>query len=239
MSLGLKNDISSVKTNSVDLDNIFFSLNGQKVTSMSEIDRLYDRLPDDVASLLLCQLYHNLPDVPAKVTPLEDVKVKISETIPPGKKDDPVKTAISSYVKFSIDMIEESIKTEKEISEFTINESGEALGIVVGQSTKEEVARMMKKYSSNTFDLNYASQIHFYNDVSLYVFFDDKNVVEELKFVNNYKGMTTKGLMLGDTVEEAIAIYGQPKMRSPKGAVWGKFAVFCEQDIITSIRIHK
>jgi hypothetical protein len=248
MNVELVNDV-----NPFEFENIFFALNGKKITDTNDINKLYERLPSEVAILLMSSLYNNLPDFPKKVTPFEEGKVKISDTLPPRYENAEVKRAIEEYRKLeqedtmhnvrqhSLNSAEKprNRKIEKEINVLTIYESGVALGIVVGQSTKTEVCRIMKKYSEVCFGLTDPTLIHYYNDISLFVFFDENNIVQELKFVNHYKGMTSKGLMIGDTIDEAIAIYGQPKMKSPKGAVWDKFAVFCDQDIITSIRICK
>lgn len=132
----------------------------------------------------------------------------------------------------------ELLKTEQDpVKKLTIFESGVALGIIVGQSTKKEVIDIMKNYSKCVFTEN--DYIHEYTDTSISVFFNDDGIVSELKFMERYKGKTSKGLAIGDVVEKAIQIYGQPKMKSPKGAIWQGFSVFCDRGFITSIRIQK
>jgi len=244
--------------NSCNLENISLSVNGKKVTdTFNGINVFSDSLPPEVARLLMSQLNIN-PDQPdLQPVPLEDVKVRIAETMSPEAGNDPVKREIEAYLKAkkedslvrvipqhvqrALDQREalEQLRNEKEkLKEFTIYESGVALGIITGQSSKQDVTKIMKKYSVVSFALTDPASNHFYSDISLYIYFDENNIVNELKFVNEYKGSTSKGLAIGDSIEKAIAIYAQPRMKSPKGAVWEKFAVFCDKEIITSIRLQ-
>lgn len=132
----------------------------------------------------------------------------------------------------------ELLKTEQDpIKKLTIFEFGVALGITVGQTTKKEVIELMKNHSKLFFTEN--DYLHEYTDTSISVFFNDDGLVSEMKFMERYKGKTSKGLAIGDLVDKAIQIYGQPKMKSPKGAIWKGFAVFSERNVITSIRVQK
>ncbi len=228
--------------NSGILEEYSVSINGKKTNDFS---MLSDSLPPEVAILLQSQLNVIKND--------NDVRVKIAETISP-EKNDPVQKEIEAYlnakkhesmvrsipeyVQRAIEQREalEKIKNYEKI--FTIFESGVALGVVTGQSTKEEVIELLKNYSKVVFDANDNNPIFFYHDISFQVYFNENNIVQEIKFENGYKGRTTKGLKIGDNIQKAIDIYGQPKMKSPKGAIWDRFAIFCENNIITSIRIQ-
>lgn len=130
-------------------------------------------------------------------------------------------------------------KTEtNSIKKFAIDEElGIALGIIVGVTKKSQISEIMKLFSKFAPDEN--ESLYFYNDLSLSIFFDNDDIVSEMKFGNLYKGRTNLGLTIGDTVSKALELYGQPKLKSLKGAIWNKFAIFCEKDIITSIRIQK
>lgn len=234
---------------------ISLSVNGRKITdTLYDINIFSDTLPPEVAALLKSQL-NLLPDNEQKPDSVDEVKINIKETMPPVGNNDPVKREIEAYIRAEKALsLEKSIpqhvqraleqreaiekSRNEKIEEFTIYESGVALGIVVGNTTKEEVFAIMKKYSKISFALNDSIPIHYYSDIFLYVFYDDEGIVQELKFVNDYKGKTSKGLKLGDSIEKAIEIYNQPKMKSPKGAVWDRFAVFCDYNIINSIRIQ-
>ena len=125
------------------------------------------------------------------------------------------------------------------IKKFTIYEAGIAFGIIVGKTKKNEVVELMKAYSKVNFEANDSSLMFTYEDISFIVFFDDDNTVVELNFAQDYKGSTEKGLRVGDTIDKAIEIYGQPRMKSPRGAIWDKFGVFSKNNLIVSIRIQK
>jgi hypothetical protein len=60
-----------------------------------------------------------------------------------------------------------------------------------------------------------------------------------LQFGDFYKGTTSKGLKIGDSVEKAIELYGAPRMKTPKGAIWPSFGVFCKHEHICTIRLQK
>jgi hypothetical protein len=246
--------------NPSNLENISLSVNGRKVTTgLTDLNLFSDSLPPEAARLLISQLSLSLPENQAKAAPVEEVKVNIKETMSPEADNDIVKKEIEAYLKAkkeesslvrsmpehiqrAFDQKEalEQLRNEKELAKaFTIYESGVALGIVVGNSAKAEVVNIMTNYSKISFAADGNEPIHFYSDISLYVYFDEQDIVQELKFVNDYKGMTSKGLKLGDSIEKAIEIYSQPRMKSPKGAVWDRFAVFCDLSGISSIRLQK
>jgi hypothetical protein len=234
------------------------SVNGKKVeSSLNDINVFSDSLPPEVARLLMSQLeLGQLPKSMPPAAPVADVKVNIRETISPEVGNDVVKNEIEAYlnakkaeslVKTIPDHVQRALEQSEALGkirnekahEFTIYESGVALGIVVGTTTRQEVTEIMKNYSKISFAADNTEPIYFYNDVFLYVYFDNQNTVMELRFVNDYIGATSKGLKLGDKIEKAIEIYNQPKMKSPKGAVWDRFAVFSDNNIINSIRIQK
>jgi hypothetical protein len=243
--------------NPCNLEVMSMLVNGKKVTAaLSDINIFSDSLPPEAARLLMNQLNMNAAENQPPAPSVEDVKIKIQQTMSPEADNDIVKREIEAYLKAQKE--ESLVKTvpqhvqraleqrealeqsrNEKLKEFTIYESGVALGIVVGTTAKSEVINIMKYYSGITFDLSDSTPIHCYSDLCIHVYYDDNDIVQELKFVNDYKGMTSKGLRLGDTIDRAVEIYNQPKMKSPKGAVWDRFAVFCDNSIINSIRIQK
>jgi hypothetical protein len=120
----------------------------------------------------------------------------------------------------------------------TIFEEGVALGIVVGSSTKEDVANLMQGQSKVEFKPEVMDSICFYHDISVNVFFNPSGIVNEVQFGSKFKGATCKGLRVGDTVDKAIELYGQPRMKAARGAMWNHFSVFSDNNIITCIRIQ-
>src|SRR5438105_3096788 len=138
--------------NQGDWGNISLSVNGRKVTTtLNEISHFSDSLPPEAARLLMNQL-SLIPENKPVTPPIEDLKINIKATMSPEAGNDPVKKEIEAFlkakkeeamVKAVPDYVQRAleqrdalnkIRNEK-IKEFTIYESGVALGIVVGSST--------------------------------------------------------------------------------------------------------
>ncbi len=134
--------------------------------------------------------------------------------------------------------LEQIKKAKSLIEKLTIYECGVALGIVAGVSTKQEVIEIMKEFSTVKCPSDDSDLMFYYNDASVTVYYNDDMTVRELQFGSDYKGKTSKGLAIGEHVDKAVEIYGQPRMKSPRGAIWNKFGVFCQSNIVNSIRIQ-
>jgi hypothetical protein len=125
------------------------------------------------------------------------------------------------------------------IKSFSIHEEGIFLGIIIGITSKEEVIKTMEEYSSIKFNINIVGSALFYDDISVNFYFDQCDLVSELDFGNNFRGATTKGLRMGDSLEKAIEIYGAPRMKTSIGAIWDNMKIFSDNFSITGIRIRK
>jgi len=134
-------------------------------------------------------------------------------------------------------IIEKTKKTKDPKEKFIVYEEGIAFGIVIGKTNKTEVNLMMKDLSKIEYSDFDEELIAFYNDIHLTVLYNDEMIVREMQFGSKYRGSTFKGLKTGDHIEKAIELYGQPKMKSIRGALWNKFGIFCENNFITSIRL--
>lgn len=122
--------------------------------------------------------------------------------------------------------------------DYTIDESGTALGITIGRTTRMEVINIMKNFSKSTNNQALA-KLFSYDDVGLIVTFNEQKIVKGLTFGKNYKGATSMGLKIGDKLEKAIEIYGAPQYKTAYNAVWKEMALFCEEaNIISSIRLQ-
>lgn len=122
--------------------------------------------------------------------------------------------------------------------DYTIDESGTALGITIGRTTRMEVINIMKNFSKSTNNQALA-KLFSYDDVGLIVTFNEQKIVKGLTFGKNYKGSTSMGLKIGDKLEKAIEIYGAPQYKTAYNAVWKEMALFCEEaNIISSIRLQ-
>lgn len=120
----------------------------------------------------------------------------------------------------------------------TVHEEGMFLGIILGSTDKNTVINIMKDYSKVNYNLDCRDSILDYNDISVTIYFED-NIADMFEFGKKFKGHTSKGIAIGAKLEKAIELYGAPKMKSPKGAVWSGFKVFCLDGEITSIKVQK
>lgn len=124
------------------------------------------------------------------------------------------------------------------VKSFYVHEEGLFLGIIIGITSKEDVLKIMEEYSSIRFDINLVGSALFYDDISVNFYFES-DIVSELEFGNSFKGITSKGLRIGDSLEKAIEIYGPPRMKTSIGAIWDNMKVFSDNFSITGIKIRK
>lgn len=143
--------------------------------------------------------------------------------------------------KINISKTSEYTKEEANalVRSFNINEEGMFLGIVLGSSDKSRVLEIMGKHSDIKYDSSTTENILDFEDLSIIAYFDDENIINQLEFGKNFRGNTSKGLKIGDTLEKATELYGNPMMKSPKGAVWKGLKVFFTNGEISSIKIQK
>lgn len=112
-------------------------------------------------------------------------------------------------------------------------------GLYIGKSTKQDVIETMKRFSSLDVKDQMYNQLISYDDLSLRILFNDKDIIEEFTFGEQFKGKTYSGLSIGDTIQQAIEIYGKPITVTIKGAVWKHIACFSISDQkISSIRLR-
>jgi hypothetical protein len=217
-----------------EINKVIISINGAKFEQ--EIDCLNLNMPSEAAALLSLM---KSQEVISKVsTTSMDLKSIIEDNISPSVSLVRQKPNELSVLFKQKNFIEGTQNEMDPVKKFSIDEDmGIALGIIVGLTKKSQISEIMKLSSKYSPDDN--ESLYFYNDLSLSIFFDRDDIVSEMKFGNLYKGVTNKGLSIGDTVEKSIELYGQPKLKSSKGAIWSKFAIFCEKNIITSIRIQR
>ncbi len=120
---------------------------------------------------------------------------------------------------------------------FDIFETGMYLGIILGRSTKKDVVRIIKDFSSCIIKENDPSLIFSYYDVSLTVVFNKYNMVNEITLDNGFVGQTSKGLRIGDTIEKAVQIYGKPDSKSSMHLKWDKLVIYTLENIVTHLRL--
>ena len=149
------------------------------------------------------------------------------------RPEEAVGISISNTSQFSVEERNSLVRS------FNIIEEGIFLGIIIGSTNKTQAIDILSQYSSYKYDSETAENIISYDDISITVYFDEENIVNQLEFGKSFRGNTSKGLKIGDTVENAIALYGPPTMKSPKGAFWKNLKVFCSAGYITSIKIQR
>ena len=111
---------------------------------------------------------------------------------------------------------------------------------MLGITTIEVVRKIMSEFSKSNGEIKYSKNILSFEDISLNILFDVNKKAKEINFGILYPGATSKGLKIGDSIDKAIDLYGEPQYKSKKSAIWNIFAVFNESDHkISTIRLKK
>jgi hypothetical protein len=118
-----------------------------------------------------------------------------------------------------------------------INEAGSIFGLQVNSTTRKEVIERMTKLSKIKITSPMES-IFKYDDLGIAFYFGEGGTLQEITFSYPFAGETSKGLRIEDPIKKAIDIYGPPKMKTPAGAIWDKFAVFIKDYLVTTIRLR-
>jgi hypothetical protein len=109
--------------------------------------------------------------------------------------------------------------------------------IIVGGNTKNDFIDFMKEYTISNYDKNIAQSILNYEDVSIKAEFDDKSILKSIEFSNKFIGSTIKNLKIGDIIEKALHLYGEPKKQTENMFSWDKFEIYFEENRITKFKI--
>lgn len=196
---------------------IILSINGEKI-NFSSVDF---KLPEEVLQLLF--------EINEGKRALSSTSQSLSFDELIKDKDLPkLKNKPQEKDKTVIVIDTESFKEKEE------NES--AFGVELGKTTRKEVKQIMSEYvepvlGDNKKDLKY-------EQIGVSFHFSNKDIVNEINIFNP-EWKTLKGLKINDTLDTAIKLYGQPKMRSPKWLLWKDISVFVEDNLIKSIRLQK
>lgn len=122
---------------------------------------------------------------------------------------------------------------------FLINENGTFLDLVVNVSNKKDVLDKMKNISIYDIKENDDGLVYNYDDVGIVFYFNYSGIIREIVFDNVFKGKTEKGLHVGDSIEKAIELYGEPLSKTEMSLIWPKLSLFFYQGKVTYIRIQK
>lgn len=123
--------------------------------------------------------------------------------------------------------------------DYTIHFDG-AMEIKIGSTNRDQVEKIMKRYSQGFNDLRSSSLKYIYDDISVIIIFDEKKIVREMSFGLLYRGKTVKGIGISSTFSEARKLYGKPRFENYNNLIWDKISVSSEDsNIIDSIRIQE
>lgn len=118
-----------------------------------------------------------------------------------------------------------------------IDEAGSIFGIKINQSKRKDIIEIMKTKSKvNNFGNDHT--ILKYDDVGINFHLGDSGFLQEITFSYPFEGATSKGLKIFDSINQAIKIYGQPRIRTQSGAMWDKISIFLTDDTIITIRLR-
>ena len=144
----------------------------------------------------------------------------------------------ASVIRKRPDYLEKAIKDVESRDRFEIDiERSSVLDLHVNQQTKEDVIKTLKTLSKVSYENNKSEAIFYFTDIDISFYFDENNTVNEIEIGEKYKHSTTKGLKIGDDLEKAIELYGNPRMKSAKGAIWNRFSILMEGKEIRLIRL--
>lgn len=200
------------------------------------IDVLRDSIPSEAAKMISQMIQQEMPEAKSHL-PIEaqELMQQIANTgfIQPNEQE-------VGLVRKRSDELERAMHQIASVDRYQIDiENSTVIGLTVNKSTKNDVINEMKSMSKIDYNNNFQEAIFYYTDAGITFFFDENDVISEVEFDSKYKKTTSKDLKIGDTLEKAIEIYGPPRMKSAKGAIWNRFSILMEdrQNAIRLIRL--
>ncbi|MFN8578767.1 MAG: response regulator [Candidatus Sericytochromatia bacterium] len=136
---------------------------------------------------------------------------------------------LSTTERKALDSTKNSLQIPEFISlDYTIYKDN-VMGVFLGKSDKEQVKAIMSRYSKSFNKFMSDSTRFIYDDINANIIFNANGVVREISLGKNYKGKTSKGLSIGDSVDDAVALYGAPSLESNENILlWENFSIFSE-----------
>lgn len=116
---------------------------------------------------------------------------------------------------------------------------GSTKSIIVGGNNKSYVINFMKDYSNTKVKTDSSDNYLYYEDVSLEFYFDQKDILNAIEMGKNFKGKTLNDIKIDDLITKAIKIYGKPLVIEKDFLGWDKLQLFCENNMISKIKIRK
>ncbi len=204
--------------------------NRKKVVVNELTNSVITKLPDELSAMLKAARQENNAPKEASIEPAFSAN--------PEKKNDTPKINVQVFAQNTpIVPPPPPLKAKTNNNEKIINEEGSIFGLQVNVTNRKEVLERMKGVSKINIT-NPGESIFKYDDLGIVFYFGEGGNLQEITFSYPFDGSTSKGLKLEESVNKAIQIYGQPKMKTNAGAIWNKFAVFLKDDIVTTIRLR-
>lgn len=235
----MSGNVIHAETDKLTGENAFYSILGMSTAIFAEADWFVPSeitMNDSIAKLL--------SDAEKSVYYKKSMGLVDQEAIDQIEQDSQkaMVRAVPTYIEKALEekkALDTIVNEGDPIKKLTIYENGVAMEIILGKSTKNDVVQAMKRYSKVVVDLNTSGQIIIFDDLSVNVLFNENGFAEELNFGSFYRGSTSNGVAIGDTLEKAIAIYGKPKIGTMRGVVWDNLAFFSQDGkTITSMRMR-
>lgn len=99
------------------------------------------------------------------------------------------------------------------------------LDLVINKSNKQDTINTLQTLSKVDYTKNIQEPIFYFTDIGLTFYFDENDILTEIEVDEKYRRSTTLGLKVNDTIDKAIELYGAPRMKSAKGAIWNNFSI--------------
>ncbi|MBC7475565.1 MAG: response regulator [Candidatus Sericytochromatia bacterium] len=154
-----------------------------------------------------------------------------------------IKSSLGTIVTADLNYLERALEEREardkaNIQKYQIDETGEFAGIIIGKSIKSDVIKNMVQFNMAHNIVKSMENSLVYDEITLNITFSEDNIVEEINFGSLFKGTTKKGLKVGDKIDKAIEMYGEPRFGSEEYAVWEKLSVFSKSNsIINSLNL--
>jgi hypothetical protein len=211
---------------------VLLSINGNLIAN-SNLESLPLNMPPE-AALLLARIKNTVNTSEKRTAPPPPPPPVMKTSVKP---EPPVCKKVKTFSEIELAGLSSGHKVNISTGKFFIYEDGTFLGMTIGKTSRDQVLKIMQQYSSVNYMSLYNSSAYNYTDLGISIRFNEAGIVQEINIGKGFSGQTSKGLRMGDSIYDAFNIYGKPQVKLPQGAVWGRFAVFSDDDLITSIRL--
>lgn len=197
------------------------------VVDPSMLTSMAGSMPSDVSALMQ-QMMGTMPSQEANVNSSlpPEAAALMQQMLSTKVEADP--NAGLDMVRKRPEFLEKAIKDSQSRDRFLVDiENSSVLDLFIKRSTKNDVINTLKTLSKVDYTNNIQESIFYYTDIGLTFYFDENenDTIYEIEVDEKYRRTTTMGLKINDSLERAIELYGPPRMKSAKGAIWNRFSI--------------